>query len=476
MPKNRFSLAFAVAVFALAAPAFAAESLSDVAARGVVAEVKSLLDAGVPVDTKQTGTGWTPLIAAVQAGKRDVAKLLLERGAKPDLAGATGYTALMAATQKRDVSLIRLLLLRGANPNKATPKGLTPLMIAAGNASGGDAQAGAADLACVKLLLRGGADPERVHTSGATALSVADERKNVAVASYLRRVGGGSGGGFAITGDGAITGTLSYRERIAANPGTFGVVRLLDTAPKTPIVLAQTVTKPLSGKQVPLRFSLPYKAAVLQARIAPRFAVDARFVSGSATAFETTKPVPVLTPASPGKNIALLLTRSTTDTAKRATDALSATDRAIAAGYSATRTGSVAVGELQTSYTASFLGGQLVRVVATSTQGDYGNRTDRFYFGDGADASGNLRLRAAFLTARRQARTLPSVNTGESRVITGTFENVSQKIVWSVDDAPLLTGKTVDKQQQTVSAPDMTAARNFARIITTNIAQSLSQR
>ena len=259
----------------------------------------------------------------------------------------------------------------------------------------------------------------------------------------------------------------------------FGVVRLLDVAPKTPIVLAQTVTAPLSGSQVPLRFALPYKAAVLQARIAPRFAVDARLVSGSSVAFELVKPVAVFTPASPpNAKPALILTKlgAETDTAPRATDAIAATDRAIAGGKSATRRGAVAVGELQTTYTASFLGGQLVRVVAVSAQGDYGTRTDRFYFGDGSDASGNPRLRAAYLTARRQARSLPPVNGGESRVIFGTYEDVAQKIILSTNDAPLLTGKTVNKQQQTVTPLDIIAARNFARIVTADIVKNLPRR
>ena len=164
MNKPIFRFCGTAAVLCATLSVRGAETLPDVAARGGVDAVRRLLDAGVPVDTKQTRTGWTPLLAAVRANKPDVVKLLLERGAKPDLASNTGYTPLMAAVQTRHPAMIRLLLLRGANANKSTPQGLTALMVAAGNKA--DARTEATDLESVKLLLRGGADPERLHKSG----------------------------------------------------------------------------------------------------------------------------------------------------------------------------------------------------------------------------------------------------------------------------------------------------------------------
>jgi uncharacterized lipoprotein YbaY len=471
-PLSRLLLGFAASSLAaftgVAFPAQAEEktSLPDVAARGNIAEVRRLLDNGTPVDGRQSGTGWTPLITAIRAGHTEVASLLLDRGANPNTAGVTGYTPLMAATQARNARAIQLLLLRGANPNKGTPKGLTPLMLAASNK--GDSQAQAKNLECVKMLLRGGADPDRKHASGATALALAVERGNPAVAEYLRRVGAGgvpsAPRGAANVSDGTITGNVLYRERIAVPPGAFALVRLLDTAPKIPVVLAQKVT-PFAGKQVPLPFSLPYKAATLAGRPGARFALDARIVSGGAARFRTQTPVPVLSPGSTNKGVTLPLVRVTDDLqARLAAEAIAATDQAITqtgTGFSGTGT----LGELATRYTASFLSGRLVRIVATSSQAEYGTRTDRFYFDDATDAEGFPVLRASYLSANRVARTPAPGGSGASVAAPGQYEQVVQKILLGDAGNPLLATRTVNKQEQSVSDADITAARNFSRLI-----------
>ncbi|MBC7808896.1 MAG: ankyrin repeat domain-containing protein [Akkermansiaceae bacterium] len=462
----RIATGLFAASFAIVSPSHAEGNnvLPDVAARGNIGEVRRLLDAGVSVEFKQARTGWTPLITAVRAGKTDVAALLLDRGANPNASSATGYTPLMAATQTRNMPLLRILLLRGADPDKATSNGLTPLMLAAGNK--GDTRAQAKDLDCVKLLLRGGADPDKKHVSGATAFSIAAERGATPVVAYLRRVGAAGSGAVSNTvgGDGTITGNVVYRERIAVSPAAFAVVRLLDVKPKVPVVLAETVT-PFAGKQVPVAFSLPYKAAISSLRPNAQFALDARIVSGGAARFRTAKPVPTLSTGSDSKKVTLPLVLVTEDTQTRlAAESMAATDKAIAkAGVSFS--GKQIVGELATSYTASFIGGQLVRIAAASAQGDYGNRTDRFYFGEGTDSEGYPVLRASYLNARRIARAQGVGDAGETVPIPGKYESVVQKII--LDDAgkPVIVTKLVDGQDQSVSDPDITAARNFSRII-----------
>ncbi len=478
--KIPFSSALLAAVFvasSLATPAFTEgnETLPDVAARGNIADVRRLLEAGVSVEYRQARTGWTPLITAVRAGKTAVATLLLDRGANPNTAGPTGYTPLMAATQTRNVPLIRTLLLRGADPDKATAKGLTPLMLAAGNT--GDVQQ---DLECVKMLLRGGADPDKKHTSGATAVAIARERGAASVVAYLSRVGAAgsvavAAGNTAVVADGTITGTVLYRERIAVPPAAFAVVRLLDIQPKTPVVLARTVT-PFAGKQVPVAFSLPYKAATLSRRPNPKFALDARIVSGGAARFRTAKPVPTLSPGSRNKNVVLpLVMVSEEEQTRLAAEAVTATDAALALS-GVDFVGKQASADLTINYTASFLGNQLIRVTATSTQGDYGNRTDRFYFSEGTDSEGFPVLRAAYLSARRIARAEPSGEGGRSDAVPGEYEKVSQKIILDDGGKPVIATKTVDARNETVSDADVTAARNFSRLVAAEALRAVNKR
>ena len=79
-----------------------------------------------------TEYGWTPLLTAVNNRNYQLAKLLLERGADPNLANKGGWTPLYLATDNRNIEggdypvpkadmdhleIIRLLLEKGANPN-----------------------------------------------------------------------------------------------------------------------------------------------------------------------------------------------------------------------------------------------------------------------------------------------------------------------------------------------------------------------
>lgn len=76
--------------------------------------------------------GQTPLLLAVRgrtrAGKTRVVKMLLAKGAKPDVRNQkNGATPLYSAAVVGDLPVVKLLLGSGANPNIATQKGDTPL-------------------------------------------------------------------------------------------------------------------------------------------------------------------------------------------------------------------------------------------------------------------------------------------------------------------------------------------------------------
>jgi ankyrin repeat protein len=100
------------------APAAPAEWMA-VSLTGSAADLKRLLDRGMPPDSK-TAEGTTALMMAA----RDIekVKLLVERGADVNARAATGITPLMAAAQYNgNVEVVRLLLKKGARPNADKP-------------------------------------------------------------------------------------------------------------------------------------------------------------------------------------------------------------------------------------------------------------------------------------------------------------------------------------------------------------------
>ena len=124
------------------------------------------LDTNAPVDV--TGGVVSPLIIAVQNHKVEAAKTLIDRGADIDyMVQSEGYPSPFApfgaplhnAVYSQNLPLFHLLLERGAKPNLATPKaGLTPLHIAA------SMKHHPASVVMVKELLARGADPNQKST------------------------------------------------------------------------------------------------------------------------------------------------------------------------------------------------------------------------------------------------------------------------------------------------------------------------
>ena len=61
--------------------------------------------------TKLVDTGVTPFFMATQKGNKEIVKMLLERGANPDLACTViGYTPAMVAIHKQDIEITKLLI------------------------------------------------------------------------------------------------------------------------------------------------------------------------------------------------------------------------------------------------------------------------------------------------------------------------------------------------------------------------------
>ena len=68
-----------------------------------------------------------PLNSACASGSLEIARLLLDHGADPNLHQAGGYVPLHNAAQKGLVELIELLLVHGADPNLRAASGQTSL-------------------------------------------------------------------------------------------------------------------------------------------------------------------------------------------------------------------------------------------------------------------------------------------------------------------------------------------------------------
>jgi len=137
------------------------------------------------------------MVLAIMNGHYDVAKLLAESGADPNVGDTSGMAALYAAVdmhtqpqminrptrkpsgQVDNLDLLKTLLARGANPNAVLK---TPLLARYHNTGDGQLGAGATplmraakaiDVTAMRALIDGGADPRLAARTGATALMFA---------------------------------------------------------------------------------------------------------------------------------------------------------------------------------------------------------------------------------------------------------------------------------------------------------------
>jgi ankyrin repeat protein len=126
MRKSIILLTAAALLPLLASSADLAALIRDGSSKDALAAIRNGADVNAPQPD-----GTTPLMWAVVRGDIDLAKELLQRGAKPGGRNALGATVLSEAVVTNDRELIDLLLKAGADPNLGNQDDETPLMLAA---------------------------------------------------------------------------------------------------------------------------------------------------------------------------------------------------------------------------------------------------------------------------------------------------------------------------------------------------------
>jgi uncharacterized protein len=166
------------------------------ARQGAIESTRALIDAGARLDEVDPD-GTTALILAIINSHFDLAAMLIEKGADPNIADKAGMAALYAAVdmhtlpfmhglpiQKSSdrvtaVDLVNRLLEHKADPNQPMKAAVMQRHNNVGNLNLGEGTtpllraAKSGDLELMKVLLKAGADPGRVQKNGTTMLMLA---------------------------------------------------------------------------------------------------------------------------------------------------------------------------------------------------------------------------------------------------------------------------------------------------------------
>jgi ankyrin len=155
--------------------------------------VKVLLQAGAAVTATTSALG-SPLSAAAATRQADIVALLLQFGAMVDAVDIDGSTALMRATASQSVSVVKMLLQAGAAVNARNRQlgyleGCTALHMAVMLHPEYSRPTAAATKVVVQALLGAGADASAAMLSGVTALHLCARHWQASVSQLLLDAG-----------------------------------------------------------------------------------------------------------------------------------------------------------------------------------------------------------------------------------------------------------------------------------------------
>ena len=154
------------------------------AVRGQTEVAKVLIDRGARIDAR-TPQARTPLMGACEAGDSDLCRLLVEKGADVRAVDIDGITPLLLGSAAAELPIVRLLLEAGAGADGDPRAQFTPLMSCCGRP-----EATNQELEIVKLLLDRGADVKIARYQQFTALHLAAQRAGLPVIELLIERGG----------------------------------------------------------------------------------------------------------------------------------------------------------------------------------------------------------------------------------------------------------------------------------------------
>ncbi|HWT01956.1 MAG TPA: ankyrin repeat domain-containing protein [Pyrinomonadaceae bacterium] len=175
-------------------------------------KVRDLLAEGVDVNAVDAGMYVTALAAAVEGGRPEFVRELVQAGADPNVRNPGGRTALMGLDADATPEVVRLLLANGAEVNLKDGEGHSALHLAAAIAKGevlrALLEAGAivderdvygntplmaaaenGNVDNVEALLSAGADPRLKNKDGETALKLAADNDHQEVVALLQAYG-----------------------------------------------------------------------------------------------------------------------------------------------------------------------------------------------------------------------------------------------------------------------------------------------
>ena len=149
-----------------------------------VEDLQTIIDADTNINRVYASQGgWTALMMAVAQGFSEGVRLLLRKGADPDVRNTNGVTPILWAVRYNNLECLKLRYEAGANIRVKDAEGCNALVVAAKN--------GSKDV--VQYLIDHGVKPNQPDAWGHTALYYAQERKHGEIAVILRRQMSGNG-------------------------------------------------------------------------------------------------------------------------------------------------------------------------------------------------------------------------------------------------------------------------------------------